>query len=245
MYQKLFAEADLVTVNSEYSRRRVEQLGCPAARLHILPVGLDANEFQFSERTRQPDHPVRILTVARLVEIKGHEYVLRALALVRQQVPEIRYDIVGDGPSRPKLDALIRELKLEPVVTLHGALDGPGIRNLMARAHLFVLASVSVEGDQEGQGLALQEAQAAGLPVVATRHGALPEGMVPGKSGFLVPERDVEALAERLTFLLAHPELWPALGRAGRGFAEARYDIRALSRQLTQIYETAIANFRL
>jgi len=103
-----------------------------------------------------------------------------------------------------------------------------------------VLASTSVEGDQEGQGLVLQEAQACGLPVVATRHGAFAEGIINGKSGFLVPERDVEALVERLSFLIEHPEIWPAMGREGRAFVEAHYDIQQLNQQLVAIYTNAI-----
>ncbi len=244
MYRKLFNTVDAVTVNSEYTRRRVAGLGCPLDRLHLLPVGLDPAEFPFRERTQRPGEPLRILTVARLVEIKGHEPVLRAVARVRERHPNIQYDIVGDGPLRDRLEALIRELKLDRVATLHGALDSVSLKPLLARAHLFVLASVSIEGDAEGQGLALQEAQAAGLPVIATRHGALPEGMRPGESGFLVPERDVEALVERLNYLAAHPQLWPGLGRHGRSFVEAHYDIRKLNQGLIHIYEAAIGRYR-
>ena len=114
---------------------------------------------------------------------------------------------------------------------------------LVLLAALVLLASVSLEGDQEGQGLFLQEAQACGLPVIATQHGALPEGMLPGKSGLLTPERDSQALADRLKELIAHPETWPMIGRNGRKFVEARYDIRKLNQQLVQLYETAPQQF--
>jgi colanic acid/amylovoran biosynthesis glycosyltransferase len=156
----------------------------------------------------------------------------------------VRYDIVGDGPLRDKLAALIGELGLADAVTLHGARDSAFVVQLMAKAHLAVLASVSIEGDAEGQGLFLQEAQACGLPVVATHHGALPEGMAPGKSGFLLPERDPAALAERLAFLVVHPETWVPMGRCGRAFAESRYDIRKLNERLVALYRETISNFR-
>ena len=110
----------------------------------------------------------------------------------------------------------------------------------MARAHIFVLASLSVAGDQEGQGLVLQEAQAAGLPVIATNHGALPEGLLPDRSGFLVPERDIDALTERLHFLMERPETWSMMGRVGRQFVETRYDIRELNSCLATLYMEAI-----
>jgi colanic acid/amylovoran biosynthesis glycosyltransferase len=111
----------------------------------------------------------------------------------------------------------------------------------MDAAHLFVLASVNLEGDAEGQGLVLQEAQACGLPVVATEHGAFPEGLLPGKSGFVVPERDAGALAERLAWLISNPGSWPGLGRQGRGYVESRYDIRMLNTALSALYAEAIA----
>src|ERR1051326_5794836 len=235
MYLKLFETADAITVNSQFTRTQVRQLGCPEAKLHKLPVGLDLDEFSFSERTRQPVAPVQFLTVARLVKIKGHEFSLRAFAKVRAGEPKAHYHIVGDGPLRSDLEKLANQLGVPEAVTFHGSCQGDTVRQLMRQSHVFVLTSVSVEGDQEGQGLALQEAQASGLPVVATAHGAFPEGIVPGKSGFLVPERDVEALAERLLFLAKHPETWPEMGRQGREFVEEQFDIRKLNQHLVQL----------
>jgi len=244
MYRKLFETVDAISVNSEYTRQQVQKLGGPADKLHKLPVGLDPNEFPFRERTPRSGEAIRLLTVARLTEIKGHEYVLRALAKLRERRLNLRYDIVGDGPLRKKLEQLIGQLALQTSVVLHGACAGAQIQRWMAEAHLFVLASVSVQGDQEGQGLVLQEAQAAGLPVIATKHGALPEGMLPDRSGFLVPERDVDALAERLHFLVEHPGTWPMMGRAGRQFVEAHYDIRKLNALLEGLYFQTIETFR-
>jgi colanic acid/amylovoran biosynthesis glycosyltransferase len=191
----------------------------------------------------KPGEPVRILTVGRLVEIKGHEYAIRAMARLREQGRSVRYVIVGDGPLRKKLETLVKDLNAEEIVAFHGAADSSEVGRLMNEAHLFVLASVSIEGDQEGQGLVLQEAQAWGLPVVATNHGALPEGLLPDRSGWLVPERDVSALAERLGHLIEHPELWPEMGRLGSRFVAERYDICQLNRQLIQLYQGVIRDF--
>jgi len=244
VYEQLFRTADLVTANSQFTRGRLMALGCPEGKIRQLSVGLDLGQFTFGERTLRPAETARILSVGRLVEIKGHEYLIRAMAWLRATNAAVRCDIVGDGPLRAKLTQLIAELKLEDVVTLHGALDGPAVQRLLAEAHLFVLPSVSIEGDAEGQGLALQEAQACGLPVVATRHGALPEGLLDGESGFLVPERDAEALAQQLRALIAQRERWPQMGRAGREFIEARYDIRGLNRRLLDIYTEARDAYR-
>ncbi len=242
MYAKLFDSADAITVNSDYTRSEVQKLGCPVLKLHKLPVGLNPDEFSFSERTGRLGEPVRILTVARLVKIKGHEFSLRAFAKVRQKHPRAHYDIVGDGPMRSELEKLAAQLGLRDAVTFHGACDGAQVQRYMAESQIFLLASVSVEGDREGQGLVLQEAQATGLPVVATAHGGLPEGMLADKSGFLVHESDVGALAERLSFLIEHPETWPEIGRQGRAFVEERFDSRNLNRQLVKLYERIVAS---
>lgn len=244
VYERLFRTADLVTANSHFTRGRLMALGCPETKIRHLPVGLGPGQFQFRERTAARGETVRILSVGRLVEIKGHEYLIRAIAQLRESHPALHCDIVGDGPLRGKLAKLIQELKLQDAVTLHGALGGPAVQELFARAHLFVLPSVSIEGDAEGQGLALQEAQACGLPVVATQHGALPEGLVAGESGFLVPERDAAALAARLKLLIEAHRSWPEMGRTGRKFVESRYDIRHLNRTLLEIYTEARDTYR-
>jgi len=238
IYTRLFAEAERITANSQFTAERLQGLGCAAPKIYRLPMGLDLGKFPFRERAWPGHAPVRLLTVARLVEIKGHEFALRAVARLAA-THDIRYDIVGDGPLRQRLEKLVAELGLQDVVVLHGARDGAFIEDLLAAAHIGVLASVNIEGDAEGQGLFLQEAQACGLPVVATKHGGLPEGLWPEQSGYLVSERDVEGLADALSRLVKQSDQWPALGRAGRAFIEQRFEIRSLTEQLVEVYRYA------
>src|SRR5438093_810798 len=101
---------------SETSIHNAVRLGGAAGKLHKLPVGLDPAEFPFHERTSKPGEAVRVLTVARLTEIKGHEYVIRAVAKLRERNPAVRYDIVGEGPLRMKLGELVGRLGLQDVV---------------------------------------------------------------------------------------------------------------------------------
>lgn len=245
VYTRLFRIADAITVNSDYTRSRLAALGCPPGKLHKLPVGVDLQTFPFHERVYEPGKPVRILTVGRLVEKKGIEYSIRAVAFAREKHPALHYDIVGDGPMRSDLETLIRHLGVQDVVTLHGAQDSITVRQMMDQAHIFILASVTAsDGDEEGQGLVLQEAQSSGLPVLATQHDGFSESIVPDQSGFLVPERDISALSDRLTYLIEHPELWPQMGRAGRKHVEAHYDIHVLNRQLAALYRRVIKGYR-
>jgi len=243
VYTKLFATADAVTANSQFTTQRLIELGCPQSKLHCVPMGLDPAEFPFRERRHTSNQPVRILVIARLVPIKGVAFALETIAKVKDSCSQIQLDIVGDGPLRSELEHLARKLALEGIVHFHGALSGEPLQRLMDAAHLFLHLSVTIDGDQEGQGLVLQEAQAAGLPVVATRHGAFTEGVLDGESAFLVPERDPVSAAERLRYLIEHPEIWPTMGRKGRAFVDQNFNIRRLTEKLEGLYRRVIRDF--
>jgi colanic acid/amylovoran biosynthesis glycosyltransferase len=244
VYKRLFDLVDAITVNTEFARRRVEELGCVPHKIHKVPSALNLDEFPFHERTLSPGEQLRILTVGRLVEKKGIEYSIQAVAKVRKNHPELRYDIIGDGPLRSKLENLSRQLGIGEAVIFHGARDGSYVKQMMSNAHLFVLASVTTDkGDEESLGNVLTEAQASGLPVLVTAHNGFPETIAPDRSGFLVPERDVDGLADRLTYLIETPKKWPEMGRAGRAHVERHYDMSKLRVRAVELYEDTIANY--
>jgi colanic acid/amylovoran biosynthesis glycosyltransferase len=139
-------------------------LGCPATKLQLLPVGLNPTEFEFHERTLKAGETVRFLTVARLVEIKGHEFALRAFAKFRGTNANAHYDLVGDGPLRAKLESLIHELDLTDAVTLHGNRSEDEVKKFFAQAHIFLLTSVNVNGDEEGQVSSCRKRKRAACP---------------------------------------------------------------------------------
>ncbi|MCA9476152.1 MAG: glycosyltransferase, partial [Nitrospira sp.] len=135
--------------------------------------------------------------------------------------------IIGEGPLREELEVLIRTLNLEKVVTLRGAMDQKDIVQELRRSHLFLFPSIA-----EALPVSLMEAQAIGLPVVATRVGSADQIVSEGKSGFLVPSKDVQALAERCMYLLDHSESWQEMGQQGRDIVEKRYDVNILNDHL-------------
>jgi colanic acid/amylovoran biosynthesis glycosyltransferase len=245
VYARLFRTADMVTANSQYTSKRLEALGCPPQKIRLLHMGLDPAQFAFRERTMPLDGRINVLSVGRLVEKKGFEYSLRAVARIKEKHPGVHYDIVGDGPLMARLRAIACELGIGETVTLHGAGSEEFVRRKMGEAHIFLAPSVTAQnGDIEGQGLVLQEAQACGLPVLATDHNGFPEGMLPNRSGFLVPERSAESMADMLSYMIEHPHMWPNWGRAGRKHIEAHYDIRKLSMRLEHLYRQAIHSYR-
>jgi colanic acid/amylovoran biosynthesis glycosyltransferase len=241
-YENLFKSGDLFTVGSEFMRRRIVSLGAPAERTAKLPMGVDLSRFRFAER-RKPDRGTfRLLTVARLVEVKGVEYVLRSIAMVKEKCPHRRYRVAGDGPLRSTLEALAAQLGLSQAVEFLGAVSQEQSVSLYETAHAFVLASVVTDsGEEESQSVVLAEAQASGLPVVATNVGGIPESVCDGESGLLVPQRNPGALASAILWLVDHPEAWGPMGRAGRAHVQEHFDLERCHNRLVDIYRMVLA----
>jgi colanic acid/amylovoran biosynthesis glycosyltransferase len=241
VYKNLFFFGDIFTCNTNFTKNQITSLGCNPNKIVILPVGLKLDKFPFFERKLPADGNIKILTVGRLVEKKGHEYMIRALAEIFEKYENIEYLIVGSGPLENELKELVVKLKISDKVVFLINTEDSELLNLYQEAEIFVLPSVTAKnGDREGQALVLQEAQATGLPVISTFHNGIPEGVIDGKSGFLVPERDVDALADKLISLINHPEMWPEMGRCGREFVEKKYDIHTLNSKLIEIYKNLL-----
>lgn len=179
--------------------------------------------------------PPRVVAVGRLVWIKGYDYLLAALARLKRDGVAFRAEIVGDGPLRDALRFSIADLGLEGDVEMTGALPPSAVVERLARADLFVLSS-----HQEGISNAALEALAAGLPVVTTAAGGMVEVVRDGVEGFVVPVRDVPALAARLRTLLEDPELRLGMGRAARARAEAEFSLERQARVFESLYESVV-----
>lgn len=241
VYQQLFRDSDLTTVNCDYMNRKLEGLNCPPTTVRKLSYGIDVTRFTFREKTFPKGGPCRLLTVGRLTEKKGIEYAIRAFAKVKRAHPQIIYDIIGDGLLRSKLETLIAQLGLNGCVTLHGAGTEDTVRDMLSQSHIYVLTSVTAgDGDQEGTPVSLLEAQASGLPVLSTWHSGIPEIVRDGHTGFLLPERDIEGLAERLSFLIQHPEKCVELGQNGRQFITKEFDSSRQLGKLVELYQSLI-----
>ncbi|MBD2250102.1 glycosyltransferase [Nostoc parmelioides] len=238
VYQELFQETDFFLANCEFFKDKAVALGCDADKIHVHGSGIDSNSFFFQERSYPHDGIIRIATTGRLVEKKGIEYVIKAVAQVIRKYPYIEYNIIGDGELKTHFEKLISELNLSQNVKLLGWKQQKEIVDILDKCHIFVAPSVTgKDGNQDAPVNTLKEAMAMGLPVISTRHGGIPELVEDGVSGFLVPERDAEAIAHKLTYLIEHPELWEKMGKAGRGRVEEKYDMNKLNDELVQIYQ--------
>jgi colanic acid/amylovoran biosynthesis glycosyltransferase len=240
-YAELFERGDAFLAICDYFQSRLIQIGCAADRIWKHPLGIDLSRFPFIPRCVAAGETVRMVTIARLVEKKGVEYVLRALARVRPSAA-IEYTIIGDGILRAHLEGLADELGARVNVRFAGSLQQEEVADTLASAHLLIAPSVTAaDGDQEGTPVAILEAMASGMPVISTRHSGIPELVQDGISGRLVPERDVASLAAAIEAFVEAAETWVMMGHAGRARVEQRHDINTLNDELVQFYERLTA----
>ncbi len=255
-----FQHARAFTVGSTFIRDKVLALphAPPPERVHILPLGLNMGDFEFTERAQPPgDEPIHLISVGRVVELKGFEYAIRAVARLAPRYPRLRYTIVGHGGEHlGMLKRLATELGVADRVEFPGGLSRDKLFPYYRRSHIFTLPGVVMpDGQAEGQGVVLLEAQAFGLPVITTTAGGQPDCVAPPPpswspasndtphcSAFVVPPRDVDALADHLAWLLDHPDAWPVMSRHGRAFIEERFDNAKLLTRLEALYTEVAQN---
>ena len=238
-YDRLFAGGDLFQPISARWNDSLEALGCPMRRVKVQRMGIDLTEFSMRDAPLSTDGPIRILAVARLVQKKGLGDAIRAVAQMQHACELV---IVGDGPERESLLALVSELRLTETVRLPGSMTRREIVSLLQRTDIFLAPSVTaLDGDIEGIPVAIMEAMASGVPVVSTRHSGIPELVRDDVSGFLLAEGDVAGLAMRLSQLACDASLRVRMGAAGRQIVADEFDARTLTDRLVSSYEELLA----
>lgn len=243
VYDELFKKGDFFYTNCEFFRKRVIQLGCDENRIVVHGSAIDCSRFQFKARYPDASGLIRIATTGRLVEKKGIEYAIRAVAEVVKIYNNVEFNIIGDGELKERFVQIIQDLNLADKVHLKGWRNQKEIISILDETHIFVAPSVTAsDGNQDAPVNTLKEAMAMGLPVIGTLHGGIPELVEDGISGFLVPERNESAIAEKLIYLIQHPEIWQQMGLSGREKVETYYDINKLNSELVEIYQQVSGN---
>jgi phosphatidylinositol alpha-1,6-mannosyltransferase len=245
----LLGDADVVVANSRWTAEQVHRL---AAALHlpdggplveVVPLGTDPARF----RPDLDPAPARarygleggpwLLTVARLVPHKGMDVALEVLARLAPAHPGLRYAVAGEGPDRPRLEALAARLGVADRVRFLGAVPEDLLPPLYAAADLYVGLSREEGREVEGFGISFVEAAAAGLPVVAGRAGGVPDAVREGETGLLVDPRDAAAAADAIGRILGDAALARRLGDTGRRAAETVYNWDRVARTLRALAE--------
>ena len=214
-----------VATCSRYNAEHLRSVA-PAVPVHYLPLGIRLA----APVRRNPGAP--LLFVGRLVEKKGADLAVRALAAARREQPSMRLEVIGGGPQQAELEALAAELGLDGVVSFRGLVAPDEVDTAYARCSAVVLpARVAADGDRDGLPTVLLEAMARALPVVSTRVIGIPELVRDGETGLLAPPEDPQALAARLVRLHADAELGDRLGRAARASVAREHELTACVRE--------------
>lgn len=235
MYKELFEFGDCFIAVTDYNYNNLVEFGLPKKKIVYHPLGIDVEAFHPpSIAPKRESNYIRIVTVARLVKEKGLDHGIDAVCSLIDQQPDmkIEYHIIGDGPLRKQLESKISEMGMINSILLRGEMRQDKIKDELDHSHIFMLPSI-----MESFGLVLLEAQAKGLPVVASKVGSTHEALKDGVSGFLVPPGDVGQLAKKIAVLSGDPERRSKMGKAGRQYVEENYNINQLNDQLVKIYE--------
>jgi len=214
----LFEGAERVLARCRDMVDDLVSLGCPSEKLSVMPSGINVAAIAFRERTPpRRGEKIRILHVGRRVPKKGLDDARRAVEAVRGRYP-VTFKALHDAPHEDVVAAL-------------------------SDAHIFLLpCRTAPDCDKEGVPNAIQEAMAAGLPILSTRHGGIPECVEHGAGGLLSDEADFDGLLANLEALLDRPDRWAAMGRYNRSIVEKCYDINKLVPRLLEQYDSVKAN---
>lgn len=216
-YSALWAAGAQAVVVSEHGKRRLLELGCPAARVRVIHCGVDGSRFAAARDLQPGVNGIRLVAIGRFVEKKGFDDLIRAMGAIRGRGAPMRLDLWGEGPLKRRLENLAKQLGLWDAVTFKGLAASQDVPQLLRQYDAFVLPSKTARnGDTEGIPITLLEAQAAGLPVVTTLHGGIPEAVPRANHGLLAREGDVRDLAEKLLSLASRRSRWREIGRCGR-----------------------------
>jgi colanic acid/amylovoran biosynthesis glycosyltransferase len=242
-YRHLFAEAGAIIGSSKLMRDKLIDLGSPAKKTFYVPYGVDCEKFRGAE----PEKSLPLfLSVGRFVEKKGQVFSLRAFARVFRRYPESRLKMVGTGPELEFCRKLAAQLGIASAVEFVGEQPHQAVMQEMKRARAFVQHSLrAATGDSEGTPVAILEAGACGLPVVATRHGGIPEIISHARTGYLVLERDVESMADYMEKLISCPQIAGQMGRAAREKISCEFSLKKTIPTLAEVLRSAVASHEL
>ena len=247
-YKSLFKSADLFLCEGPHMAECIEELGCPPDKVKVHHLGVDVDKIPYQPRQWQPGEPLRVLIAAAFREKKGILYALEALGRLQNEV-DLEITIIGDATTEPR--SLTEKQKILQVIDKYGLqskirmLGFQPYSVLMKEAykhHIFLSPSVTAsDGDTEGGApVSIIEMAASGMPIVSTTHCDIPEVVIDGESGYLAPERDVSALADKLNFLVSNPGIWEQGGRKGRQHIEKNYNIKKQAHRLEKIYDEGV-----
>ena len=238
-YLKLFLRADAIIANSESTRKLAKARGL--SHVHAISIGVPERYFgvkRATHRDRELEQRragrVALVTVGRLVPRKGVAWFVRN---VLPRLSNVLYVVVGVGAHRDEIERAAAETGMADNVWLVGSVSDERLLELLGSSDVFVMPNIVVPGNVEGFGIVAIEASASGLPIVASRLEGIPDAVIAGENGQLVPPADAAAFVSALALLVESPELRRTLGESGRAYTERHYSWPRIIAQYRALFE--------
>jgi len=230
-------KSDVLTVVSKSMIKEIKRLGADHKRVHVIPMGVDLKKRFVPAKSRRNNDS--LLFVGRLVEKKGLQYLIHVLPLILKRHPQVYLQIAGDGPEKRKLKRECEKLGISDHVRFLGAVRNDLLPALYQRSDVVIFPSVITDdGDQEGFGLVLVEALGCECAAIVTDLPAMQDIIEDGKTGLVVPQKNIGKLAEKVILLLEDQKLRESLGREGRRYVSRNFDWMVIAGKYRKLIES-------
>lgn len=237
--------ADLCTANSHATAKTAYRITA-CRNLMIIPMGVDVNHFKKITNMGDLKKKLKldgkvVLSVGRLIDLKGTDYLIKALPKVLLQFPKTKALIIGSGPRKSLLLNLAKELQIKDNIIFLDQIPHTEMIKYYSLADVFVLPSITSKiGETEGFGVVLLEAMASGIPVIGSDTGGIPDIIKDGETGLLVRQKDSQDLGNQIIRLLTDEELSNKMVRKARNLIEAQFSYEVVAERFLEIYRNAV-----
>lgn len=231
-YKELFAFAKAIIAVSRDMANQLEKLGCPKDKLHLIPYGVDSEFFKPAASSERKD----FISCARFVEKKGHSYTLKAFMEFNKIHPDVKLNLIGDGPLKAQIEYFVQENNLDEIVQFLGILSPLEVKYQLQTSIGLIQHSIkSSDNDSEGTPVSIMEAMACELPIITTKHAGIKDLVVHNKNGFLLEEKDIKSTTEKMLQLFENEPLRIKMGSSGRKRIIESYTVSRYISELTQL----------
>ena len=236
-YQKLAQYKSLVVPVAKNMIPKLETLGFKPKQIIYSPLGARMEFFEISPNYRSQ----QFIAIGRFTESKSPQTTIKAFHQVLKYFPETKLIMAGSGELLEECEELVQNLNIFENVKFVGWINHETQIELLKNSAVFVQHSVTAKnGDAEGTPVAILEASAAGLPIIATRHGGIVDTVVDGETGFLVDENDADEMSNKMIYLLKNPDILEKFGNQGKKFIQENFSMQKHIIEVTNAINTVI-----
>jgi len=246
MLSQKLCEAKFIIAISEFNKCYLSEKVDSSLldKTHVVHCGIRPEDYQETLGSTRSDSSIfTILSIGSLQIYKGHKYLISACERLRNLQIQFHCHIIGEGEERSNLEALIRGFNLEDYITLHGAMPQEDVGRYLQIANCYVQPSIIAPNKKmEGIPVAIMEAMAAGLPVVATGLSGIPEIVHDGKTGLLVPEKDPTALANAIVYYYQHPKEANKIAESSKEYVKREFNLSITTSKIYRLFLGNLSN---